>query len=525
MDKQLNRRRFLELSAAAGIAGAAGAKEKPMAEENADKPNVLLIHTDQHRIDCLGCYGNPDIRTPNIDALAAEGMRFENSFCPYPVCTPSRYSLLSSQYVFQHRGWDNHCTLHPDIPTFPKVMRDAGYRTKAVGKMHFTPTYLDVGFDEMVLAEQDGPGRWDDDYHRFLRDEGLIDYNDLEDQRREYRAHARDEYWEHFGALVNNLPEEACSTRWIAGRAVETLENWTSSGNLLMTGFIKPHHPFDPPAAWADRYDPEKLTLLPGWTESVPERDLRFFGGYFPNKDLTEKSLRRVMAYYYATIEEIDNEVGRMVGVLKKKGIYDNTLIVFTADHGEYLGFHHLLLKGNFMYDPVIQVPLILRYPDKRKAGQVLDGLVSNADVAPSILSGTGCAVPESMQGSDLAAGNPEREWLFAEYGRGQQVMARTHTEKLILSDKRRPSLYFNLQEDPLEITNRLDDPDCEEAIGKLRERILGFRPPEKISKVYLDEMAPVIDQPNVPDRHDNHRENMIAYCKKKMQEAGSGII
>jgi arylsulfatase A-like enzyme len=128
-------------------------------------PNILILHADQHRYDCLGAYGNPNVQTPSIDALAADGIRFENSFCPFPVCTPSRYSLLSSQYVRQHLGWTNHCTVPPGIPTFPRLLRDAGYRTKAVGKMHFTPTYLDVGFEEMLLAEQDGPGRFDDDYH------------------------------------------------------------------------------------------------------------------------------------------------------------------------------------------------------------------------------------------------------------------------------------------------------------------------------------------------------------------------
>ena len=151
---QITRRNFIKTGAALTCAGA-GFAETHQAKE---KINVLIIHADQHRMECLGAYGNTDIRTPNIDVLAAEGVRYENSFCPYPVCTPSRYSLLCGQYVHQHRGWDNHCTLAPEIPTFPKLLRDAGYKTQAIGKMHFTPTYLDVGFDKMTLSEQDGPG-------------------------------------------------------------------------------------------------------------------------------------------------------------------------------------------------------------------------------------------------------------------------------------------------------------------------------------------------------------------------------
>ncbi|MHB1319616.1 MAG: sulfatase-like hydrolase/transferase, partial [Anaerolineae bacterium] len=191
---------------------------------NDSRPNILIIHADQHRWDCLGTYGNPDIRTPHIDALAEDGVRYENSFCPFPVCTPSRYSFLSSQYVHQHLGWTNHCTLAPGIPTFPRVLRNAGYRTKAVGKMHFAPTYLDVGFEEMLLAEQDGPGRFDDDYHRWLRDEGLVDAIDIVDQRSEYREKAPRIYWDTLGALRSDLDEAHHSTTWIAERAIETLD-------------------------------------------------------------------------------------------------------------------------------------------------------------------------------------------------------------------------------------------------------------------------------------------------------------
>ncbi|NQT87781.1 sulfatase-like hydrolase/transferase, partial [bacterium] len=116
------------------------------------RPNILLVHGDQHRYDCLGAAGNPDVHTPHLDKLAAEGVRFDHSYCPYPVCTPSRYSLLSGLYTNEHRGWSNRCTLAPEIDTFPRILRKAGYRTAAVGKMHFTPTYLDVGFDRMFLA-------------------------------------------------------------------------------------------------------------------------------------------------------------------------------------------------------------------------------------------------------------------------------------------------------------------------------------------------------------------------------------
>jgi arylsulfatase len=227
--------------------------------------------------------------------------------------------------------------------------------------MHFTPTYLDVGFDEMLLAEQDGPGRVDDDYHRWLMQEGVCDRNDLEDQRGEYRKEAGEDYWEQFGALTSNLSEKHYSTTWIGDQSLKVMSDWDGGGNMLMTGFIKPHHPFDPPEPWDKMYDPEKLKVLPGWTESCIPSDLDYKRGYFPHEKLSEEVQRKVMAMYYGSISQIDDQVGRMIEALKAKAMYDETMIIFTADHGDYMGFHHMMLKGNLMYDPIMRVPLIIK--------------------------------------------------------------------------------------------------------------------------------------------------------------------
>jgi hypothetical protein len=141
-------------------------------------------------------------------ALAGDGVVFENHFCPYPVCTPSRYSLLTGLYARQNLGLNNRCTLPAGVPTLPRLLKSRGYQTAAVGKMHFTPAYLDVGFDRMALAEQDGEGRFYDDYHRDLMAHGLIDDVDLIDQRREFRAHASPEYFGSFGTRESDLPED-----------------------------------------------------------------------------------------------------------------------------------------------------------------------------------------------------------------------------------------------------------------------------------------------------------------------------
>ena len=486
-----------------------------------DRPNILLVHADQHRWDCLGAYGHGDVRTPNIDALAADGVRWAESFCPFPVCTPSRYSLLTGLYVRQHLGGTNHSTLPAGLATFPRVLKDAGYRTKAVGKMHFTPTYLDVGFEEMALAEQDGPGRYDDDYHRWLRSEGLCDRLDLTDQVREYRRQAPQAYWQAFGALRSDLDEAHHSTTWIADRAVETLERWGRGGCLLMVGFVKPHHPFDPPAPWDRMYEPGALSVLPGWTDEPLPRDLAFRRGYFPCEEMTAPQLRRVMALYYATISQIDHHVGRMVDCLRARGLYDNTLIVYTSDHGDYMGFHHLILKGNYMYDPLVRVPLIVKFPDGHRRGEVSDAMVSNVDVAPTLLRQAGCDVPGAMTGLDLASerGRRGRDVIFAEGGAGQQVMARTRTRKLLLCRDDAHSQFLDLQADPLETRNLYREPARRGEIAELTEALLRWALLDEPYRIHLDDSALIVAGDNVPDRGDGHVEEGVEYFRRRMSE------
>jgi len=513
------RREFLR-SMSIGMASLA-VPHLPLFRRKARKgPNVLVIHVDQHRIDCLGAYGCRDIKTPHIDSLAQDGVLYLNSFCPYPVCTPSRYSLLSGQYVHEHGGWSNNSTLAPEIATFPRVMRAAGYRTKAVGKMHFMPTYLDVGFDALELAEQNGAGRWDDDYHRYLMERGLVDWNDLEDQLREYRQKARPKYRETYGALVSNLPEEHHSTTWIGDRAVETLQSWDSDGGqLLMAGFIKPHHPFDPPAPWQEMYNPEQVDVLPGWTENNFDHDLELSRGYFDNSTLNLPAVRLATAYYYAAVSQIDHHVGRMIDLLRQKGIYDDTLIIFTSDHGEYLGFHHMLLKGNYMYDPLAKIPLIIKWPGNKRAGSVSRQMVSNIDIAPSICRAAGLSPGKQMHGNDLQRESAGHEIIFSETR--NQVMARSRSRKLILTSRSK-NLYFNLENDPLELDNLYDAPENRDELRVIEKILDGWRFKGN-TEPYRDGNAPQISQPNVPPADLSHRPGIIEYYREKMKVLQGG--
>ncbi|MBB5791128.1 sulfatase-like hydrolase/transferase [Jiangella mangrovi] len=454
--------------------------------------NVLIIQADQFRADCLGAAGNPDVRTPHLDRLAGDGVRYRNAYCSFPVCTPSRYSLLTGLHVRQHAGWSNRCTLAPGIDTFPRALRRAGYDTAAVGKMHFTPTYLDVGYDRLELAEQDGPGRYDDDYHRELAAAGLAPVTDLTDQEHEFRATAPPSYWDTYGTGRSNLPEEWHSTSWIGERARQVLTGWTETGDhLLHVSFVKPHHPFDPPAGWDDLYDPAALTPLPGWTDTIPAADQRHRREYFDYEPLDLPRLRQVMAHYYATITHLDHEVGRMLDLLRRRGLYDDTLIVFTADHGEYLGFHHLLLKDGPMYDPVVKVPLLAKFPGQRRRGEVSDALASLVDVAPTVLAACGVAPTTPLPGQDLGDPAAGHDHVLAEDRRhGVAGMVRTGSHKLLWSDAAGEAL-FDLAADPYELTNLVGDPAHGDQLRRMREAAARWALYDATPPTYVDPAAP----------------------------------
>jgi len=480
------------------------------------QPNILILQADQLRADCIGAYGNQDIETPNIDKLAGDGIRYNQSFCPYPVCTPSRYSFLSGLYVRQHLGGSNHCTLPTGLPTFPKLLREAGYQTKAVGKMHLTPTYADIGFNELILAEQNGVGRYDDDYHGWLKAEGLNNFVDLLDQEKEYREHAPTEYWNSVGAMVSDLDEAHHSTTWIGDQAAQELSSWNDKGQLLMTSFIKPHHPFDPPSEWAKKYNPDDLSLLPGYTPKPTKQDLDFSSGYFPYDKMNEGKIRHAMAYYYALISQIDFQVGRLIEILKKRDLYDNTLILFNSDHGDYMGHHHLLLKGNYMYDPLIRVPLIIKFPKQFNAGSVDSSLINNIDIAPTILNQAQIAIPKSMCGKDVLL-SERSKYVFAESGQGQSYMVRSETHKLLLCRDDEHSQFFDLQNDPYELNNLYGNPNESAIISEMKDVLSRWALFEAPYPVHTDEQSPTINSKSSRGSEPLKRNEVYAYFKEKM--------
>jgi arylsulfatase A-like enzyme len=426
-------------------------------------PNILLLYSDQHRAEALG-YRTEGVSTPNLDRLAEGGTSFHQCFCPFPVCTPSRMSMLTGQYVHSHGVHTNNAGLNPRVPTFAQALRSRGYSTGCIGKMHFFPAYADVGFDHMELCEQDGPGRFEDDYHRWLANQGALDLVDLVDQRHEFRRHADPGYFETFGAQPSNLPEELHSTTWIGDRAEAYLRT-AEPPFCLWCGFVKPHHPFDPPERWVRGIDQDALPLLPGWAEQIPALDAGK-GGYFPCESLTPQILRRVMAHYYATIAHMDAQIGRLLAVLEARGL-DNTLVIYNADHGELMGYHHLLLKGPYLYDPLVRVPLLCRWlggPQRQRQGHRLEALVETVDVTATMLDAAGCEPLPRQHGRSLlplvsGERDEHREAVFSQCGPLTMSMYRTREWKLIESGVGREQMLFNLDQDPFEMTNLYHEP------------------------------------------------------------------
>ena len=377
------------------------------------------------------------MKTPHIDRLASDGVRYTNSFCAFPVCTPSRYSLLSGRYVHEHAGWDNRSTLAPQIATFPRIFRAAGYRTKAVGKMHFTPTYLDVGFDELLLAEQDGPGRWDDDYHRYLMRLGLVDRNDLEDQLAEYRRDARRRSTGSSWARSSPI----CRKRIIRppgspiARSRRSRRGRPAGRHLLMVGFIKPHHPFDPPAPWHTMYDPQKLTILPGWTEKTLRARSQAQSRLLPARgtDRVEPPPARwpitTPPFRRSTITWDDCwPCSRRRDFTTTRSSCSRRITASILGYPPHAaqGQPHVRSFGQgaarWSSGPVSEAPA--RSPQR---------LVSNVDLAPTLCRAAGLQPAAEMRGEDLGGESAGREIVFCESGRNR-AMARTQTHKLIFS-------------------------------------------------------------------------------------------
>ena len=460
------------------------------------RPNILLLCTDQQRFDAVGCYGNEEIDTPNLDRLASQSVVFENCYVQNPVCSPSRASLMTGKYVAAHGLHSNGVDLPAGQELFSRRLADSGYDCGLVGKFHLaackngrSEPRQDDGMRVFRWAHDPYKGSSENGYHRWLQ----ASYPDLYAAAMD--ASDPETTWD-------TMPTHAHYSRWIGNETIDFLQSSRKADKpfFFVTNFFDPHHGFGAPQEYVDRYDPQSLSrpvTKDRELESAPpiltEASRASYAGHARGfTDYSEQELQETKAAYYAMITLIDDEVGRILDALEEACLAENTLVVFTSDHGEMLGDHQLMLKGPFMYDCAVRVPLIMRWPDRIEPGR-RSNLVQWVDLAPTFLQVAGEQVPAQYQGDSLirlldGEDVPEwRDWALCQYrdsGHSYEpevhvTMIRHDQWKLIVhhgppvTARARTGQLFDMVSDPQELDNRWDDPEYHEQRTLLQELLL----------------------------------------------------
>lgn len=444
------------------------------------RPNILWICTDQQRFDTLGCYANPFVRTPNIDRLAASGVLFERCYSQSPVCTPSRVSFLTGRYPRTTRCRQNGQSIPGDEVLVTKLLADADTAGGLSGKLHISACHpkvapvaerrVDDGYAEFHWSHHPDPDWPANEYFRWLSEQGV--------------SYGRAAYGGSRYVQVS-VPPRYHQTTWCAQKAIDHIEAAAGSGRpwLFSVNFYDPHHPFDPPLEYLQRYlDRLDDVPLPSYTEGelldkpvfqqIDHRAAYNMPGNYPFPDMSAEDHRLVRAAYWAMIDLIDEQVGRMLKALEETGQLEDTLVVFMSDHGEMLGDHGIYLKGPYFYEPAVRVPMLVSWPGTIPAGRKSGALVELVDLAPTLLETSGLPVHAGMQGRSLwplLAGQAaeHRQDVYCEYYNAmpwhkdpapQATMLRTGRYKLVAMHGLGTGELYDLQADPTETRNLWSD-------------------------------------------------------------------
>ena len=462
---QMTRREFLTAGAAVttGIASAGCAEWLGTWRE--ERPNILYLMTDQQRADCIGCAGNSVIRTPNIDTIAEEGIRFANAYSSAPSCTPARSALLTGFSPWHHGMLGYGRVAHRYDFELPRALRRAGYYTFAIGKMHWYPERNLHGFHGALLDEArrvETPG-FVSDYHRWFKDKAP----DLD-------PYATGLGSNDYRAKKYALPEELHPTYWTGQMAVDFLERYDKGQPfLLKVSFHRPHSPYDPPERFMEMYAEDDIpkAYIGKWANKFAayETPARFD---LWHGDLGEAQVKRSRRGYYGSISFVDEQIGRILRTLKKRGKYENTLIIFLADHGDMLGDHHLWRK-TYAYEGSAKIPMLLRWPKSvghsHLRGKTLTQTVELRDVLPTFLDVAGATIPRHLDGMSLLRlikGDAKSWRPFIDMEHDVCYSKENHWNAL--TDGRFKYIYhaydgreqlFNLKDDPGEIYDLTADP------------------------------------------------------------------
>ncbi len=485
------------------------------------RPNVIIITTDQMRVDSMSAYGSAFTHTPNLDRLGVEGAICSRAYTVNPVCTPARASLFSGQYPSRHGAWNVGMNTPGDVTMISHHLAGGGYRTHYVGKMHFQPFGADGGQSAESREDwESGITDWQTPYYGFETVEialGHATYGMVGHYGDWVRSQVSEEQFEKlkkarrlsemgFGGEAHDweIPLHLHNSVWTADRSIAFLEEQDESQPFLLAiGFEDPHHPHAVPVSFEDRVDPADVPLPryePGELDDQPPHfriahegglEESAFRGEFhvagqgsgaDFRRVSEEDARLARAYYYTLVRLIDQQMGRIVDCLDRCGLAQNTIVVFTTDHGELLGDHGLWMKGPFLYEPLVNIPMLIRWPEVIPAGQRVDGLINQVDIVPTILSAIGEPVPAEVDGMDM---------MPMLNGKAREVRDSVIVEcvddpaklrlKTVITQDRKLTLYhghdfgelYDLASDPGEIRNLWDDRSYLADRRRLTRRVL----------------------------------------------------
>ena len=436
-------------------------------------PNILFIMADQHNARCTGYEGHPDVRTPNLDNLVGDGVAFRRAYTCKAECMPSRMSFFTGLYTHCHGITGNIDSEIPDYPSIVEQLRtEAGYRTGAVGKWHIGD-WKTCGFEDRVLA---AGNRWGNAYQQYLA-EKCLEPAKLDKRRCD--------------AGCTGLTYEDSQTVWGARQTMTMIDRLAESDKpfFLWSSYSPPHNPYAVPVDNPFPYDPEEITLPPDDSRLYRMKPLSWRRGnenVWTREAVGEAKFREALANYYSLISMVDDAVGMTVAHLEKRGLLENTIIVYTADHGDFAGEHAMMGKNTpGPYEPLYRIPFVWYWKGRFGMDHVYN-LTEVVDFYPTICELAGLPIPRHCQGESLArrllgSGSawgfrqPRRRKVFFDEPFVKTV--RTLDRKLaFVADGENYGELYDLEKDPYESHNLYNDPAYRQDRLELTEALLDWK-------------------------------------------------
>ena len=453
-----------------------------------DQPNILLITADQMRWDCLGCAGNETIQTPNLDGLAARGVVFRNAFTPNPICVPARASIMTGNYPHVCTGTkSNGGRIRDGQPLLTEVLKGVGYRTYALGKLHFVPyappdeprlvhgfEHVDLHESGRILAKYDPEGKLSgvEDYFDYLKTVGWGGYS---------RAHGVGN--NDVRPCPSPLPQEHTVDHWIADCTLRQLDRhareFPDRPFFMWMSSPKPHSPYDPPRPYDALYDPRTAPAPFGSEADLDDRNPYIDQVRITHavRTLSPEAWQVIRTYYYGCITFLDAMIGRVLDRLKEMGKLEETLVLFAADHGDLLGDFGSCFKANHLNGSV-RVPLIVAGPGVAE-GVVSRALVGLQDILPTLATAAGTTLGQAVHGVDLTShlADPTvsvREVFYSQTLESpwQSAMVADGTWKYIYSEANATEELYDQESDPDERINRIHDPSQADRLAHMRAQL-----------------------------------------------------